>query len=160
MSATSELAFLLATVEETRIFSAKLAALCRIGDCLLLHGDVGSGKTTFARGFIKSIARTEDEIVSPTFTLVQTYPLINGGDIYHCDLYRLKNESELDELGLDEAMEKGMVLIEWPEIASALLPSSALHISLAIEGQGRSISLKGDIAAWEARLKELGRKNT
>lgn len=158
MSAISELSHRLETEIETRKFAAKLAALCKIGDCLLLYGEVGSGKTTFARGFIQSIAKNSEEIISPTFTLVQTYPLLSGGDIYHCDLYRLKNDMELDELGLDEALETGMLLIEWPEITVSRMPASALHISLAVDGQGRSISLKSEALAWGERLNELRQK--
>ncbi len=138
--------------EETVAFAAKLAKLCTIGDCILLYGDVGVGKTTFARGFIQALTGTSEEIVSPTFTLVQTYPM-EGGAVWHCDLYRLKHASELVELGLDEAFERGITLVEWPEIAAGEFPKHSLKVTLDISGQGRSITLSGD--GWNDRLKNL-----
>ncbi len=155
MSVISEFACELKTPEETYLFAEKLAKLCRIGDSLLLYGDVGAGKTTFARGFIQSLMQTKEEIVSPTFTLVQTYPLASGGAVWHCDLYRLKSPDELLELGLDEAFDKGIILVEWPEIAASQMPKNSLNITLKIEGQGRKISLAGNVDVWQDRLEKL-----
>ncbi|MEQ1789984.1 MAG: tRNA (adenosine(37)-N6)-threonylcarbamoyltransferase complex ATPase subunit type 1 TsaE [Rickettsiales bacterium] len=155
MSAISKLERLLETPENTQEFAAILAKLCKVGDCILLYGDVGAGKTTFARGFIESIAGTQEEIVSPTFTLVQTYPLVDGGAVWHCDLYRLKNKNELLELGLEEAFENGITLIEWPEIAESIMPKNSLTVKLDMQGQGRSVILTGNMDVWENRLKKL-----
>jgi tRNA threonylcarbamoyladenosine biosynthesis protein TsaE len=143
----------LKTAEETAIFAAKLAGICEIGDCILLYGDVGVGKTTFARGFIKALTGTLDEIVSPTFTLVQTYPLPTGGAVWHCDLYRLKYPQELVELGLEEGFMNGITLVEWPEVGEPLLPDDALKIKLEINGEGRIITLESE--HWKKRLKKL-----
>ena len=143
MSAISGFSYLLETPEATQEFAAKLAKLCGIGDVVLLYGDLGAGKTTFARGFIQAVADTQEEIVSPTFTLVQTYPMKGEGMIWHCDLYRLENERDLLELGLDEAFDNGITLIEWPEIAAAQMPQNSLKVKLTIKGQGRGINLAG-----------------
>ncbi|MCF3974397.1 tRNA (adenosine(37)-N6)-threonylcarbamoyltransferase complex ATPase subunit type 1 TsaE [Paracoccus salsus] len=108
-----------------------LAAIARPGDALLLDGPVGAGKTHFARAFIR--ARQGDaaeDVPSPTFTLVQTYDDPQGTEIWHADLYRLSDPSELDELGLDEALDRAICLIEWPDRLAAL-PEGAMTVSLA-----------------------------
>ncbi len=143
MSAISSFTCILDTAEETQKIAEKLAGFCKIGDCIVLHGDLGAGKTTFARGFIQSLTGADEEIVSPTFTLVQTYTIAGGGEIWHCDLYRLKSKHELLELGLDEAFSENITLIEWPEIAQDLFPKNVINVTLAIEGQGRRITLSG-----------------
>lgn len=156
MSGTSEFQGMLKTPQELQTLAAMLAALCKIGDHILLYGDVGAGKTTFARGFIQAITKTQEEITSPTFTLVQTYPLADGGgSVWHCDLYRLKNQEELLELGLEEAAENGITLIEWPELAENQVPHNSLRVTLSIAGQGRSIIIAGNSDSWEDRLHKL-----
>ena len=144
MSVTSEFSRILQTAEETLALATRIADFCKIGDCLLLYGDLGAGKTTFARGFIQAKTGTKEEIVSPTFTLVQIYPIASGGAVWHCDLYRLKNSNELLELGLDEAFEGNITLIEWPEIAASQLPQNSLNIRLEMEGEGRKITISGN----------------
>lgn len=144
----NEISRFLATAEDTQKFAAKLAKLCVAGDVILLYGEVGAGKTTFARGFIQEFVGANEEIVSPTFTLVQQY-----GSIYHCDFYRLKHASELTELGLDEAFESGITLIEWAELIENKLPD-ALRITLAIDGLVRKIKIMGT-EKWQNRLKNL-----
>lgn len=155
MNATRELSCLLKTPEDTIEFASELAGLCRTGDCILLYGEVGAGKTTFARGFIQQIAEFVEEIVSPTFTLVQTYPTKEGGAVWHCDLYRLKNQGELLELGLDDAFNSGIVLIEWPELALEHLPEDSLSVRLEIAEQGRIIVVSGTGEIWQDRLIKL-----
>ena len=134
----------LTSAEETEVLAEKIAGFCKVGDILLLYGDLGVGKTTFARSFIQSLAATKEEIVSPTFTLVQTYPLRKGGEVWHCDLYRLKNEAELIELGLEEAFGQNIMLIEWPEIAENYLPAGRLEIKLEMAGTGRRVTVSGN----------------
>lgn len=155
MSVVSNFSRLLKVPSETEEFAASLARLCKIGDVLLLYGEVGAGKTTFARGFIETIAGMQEEIVSPTFTLVQTYPFSDDGTVWHYDLYRLQNVAELVELGFEEAIERGIVLVEWPEIARHILPETSLYINLSIEGDGRKAIVAGDVVAWGERLKNL-----
>lgn len=124
-----------------------------MGDCILLRGDLGSGKTTFARGFIQALNPAHDEVVSPTFTLVQTYP---AGDkaVWHFDLYRLKNPEEITEIGLDEALHSGITLIEWPELVQSLLPRDALDVTIETgsDPHQRRFTFTGSSAAWQARL--------
>ncbi len=105
-----------------------MAAFARPRDLIALEGDLGAGKTTFARAFIRSLAGDDElEIPSPTFTLVQSYATPRL-DVAHYDLYRLSDESELAELGLDDALARGIALVEWPERGGALLPTDRLTV--------------------------------
>lgn len=111
----------------------RIAASLATGDTVALEGDLGAGKTTLARAILNALGLRE-RVPSPTFTLVQRYEtkrLI----VSHFDLYRIERETELDELGLDEALTEGAVLMEWPERAGARLPADALHVQLAITGE-------------------------
>ena len=101
------------------------------GDAVLLRGDLGSGKTTLARAILAALGVAE-AVPSPTYTLVQAYDT-PGLAVSHFDLYRLKRAAEMDELGLDEALEYGAALIEWPERAEDRLPRDALTIHLCAE---------------------------
>ncbi|MCC2113297.1 MAG: tRNA (adenosine(37)-N6)-threonylcarbamoyltransferase complex ATPase subunit type 1 TsaE [Hyphomicrobiales bacterium] len=120
----------LADPAETTLFAEDVALALAPGDCLCLSGDLGAGKTTFARALIRSIADDPAlEVPSPTFTLVQAYedgrfPLV------HADLYRLA-ASDLDELGLEEALDRGTVLVEWPEHGGDRLASAEIQIEFA-----------------------------
>lgn len=103
------------------------------GDCVTLRGELGAGKTTFARALIRAIAPHAEDVPSPTFTLVQPYEVKTsqgGGTLYHCDLYRLKDASEWPELGVEEEMGRSITLIEWPEIIASFLPQERLDITL------------------------------
>src|SRR5262249_10523588 len=126
MSAISAVA---TDISQTYAIAAAVAKQCRPGDCILLKGDLGAGKTTFARGFIQALNPSAGEVVSPTFTLVQTYP-VGATTLYHFDLYRLKSPSELAEIGLDEAFSSGISLIEWPELLQSRLPEDALNVTI------------------------------
>jgi len=116
------------------------------GDAVLLKGNLGSGKTTLARAILAARGVSEN-VPSPTFTLVQAYET-PGLLVSHYDLYRLKRESELDELGLDEALEQGAVLIEWPERAESRMPREALIAALAADHERKAI-LEGP-ARWKS----------
>lgn len=126
-----------------------VAAALRLGDVVALHGDLGAGKTTFARGVIRALADNRRlEVPSPTFTLVQAYPEARI-PVAHFDLYRLSGPDDLTEIGFDEAAADGVVLIEWPERAGERLPTDAIHVVLGMAGSGRSarIAAAGDAAA-------------
>jgi len=138
----------------THALAASLARQCRPGDCILLSGDLGAGKTAFARGFIQSLLSIKEDIVSPTFTLVQTYRTQHDTTVWHFDLYRLHKSEEIAEIGLDEALDGGITLIEWPELVRASLPKSALDVTIQsgpTPGQ-RVFGFAGLPAAWQDRL--------
>ena len=129
--------------------------MARPGDVIALYGELGAGKTSFARAFIR--ARGGDEAVpSPTFTLVQAYELPNG-TIWHFDLYRLRVTEEAWELGIEDAFRDGITLIEWPERLGSLLPKRHLQIALEFGGtpEARRATLSGD-GDWAARLTGIG----
>jgi hypothetical protein len=138
----------------TAAFGEDLALTVKAGDCLALSGDLGAGKTALSRALIRALAGDDTiDVPSPTFTLVQTYEL--RLPVSHFDLYRLGDESELAELGLDETLEKGVALIEWPEKASDSLPKQPVQISIIHEGAGRRLTLKTDNKRFLDRLKRV-----
>ena len=132
----------LADEAETIRFGEDLARAVRPGDLIALSGDLGAGKSTFARALIRAVADDEFlEVPSPTFTLVQSYAL--RIPIAHFDLYRISDAAELDELGLDEALEDGVCLVEWPERAAEALPTVRLTLRFLHEGSGRRVEIEG-----------------
>lgn len=136
---------LIADAETTAALARMLAATARPGLTILLDGPVGAGKTHFARAFIRARqGEAAEEVPSPTFTLVQTYDDPAGTEIWHADLYRLTDPSELDELGLDEAMEGAICLIEWPDRMEALPPDAlTIAFTAAEDPDLREIALSG-----------------
>jgi len=121
----------LKTPDQTATLARRLGIVLARGDTILLSGDVGAGKTHFARALIQSLLAMPEDVPSPTFTLVQVYDAASGAEIWHADLYRLSDPSETEELGLTEAMEQAICLIEWPDRLAALRPQDALDITLA-----------------------------
>jgi tRNA threonylcarbamoyl adenosine modification protein YjeE len=145
-------------VDEVRLTRlAELVALkVRPGDLITLTGDLGAGKTTFARAFIRAmLADPEAEVPSPTFTLVQSYATPRL-DIAHFDLYRLTDASEIDEIGFDEAVASGLALVEWPERAQGRLHGHHLDIALSTGSspETRTVTLTPD-ASWTPRVARL-----
>ncbi len=117
-----------------------LALALRVGDCLALSGDLGAGKSSLARAFLRALADDlELEVPSPTFTLVQSYDL--RIPVSHFDLYRLGDPAELTELGFDEALQGGVCLVEWPEMAESELPDDRIVLRLTHEGAGRRVTI-------------------
>ncbi len=144
-------------VDETGLQSLArhIAAHLQQGDVLLLKGPVGAGKSTFARAAIKSLLLEDEDVPSPTFTLVQTYET-NRGSLWHCDLYRANSASELEELGLHDAFSTAICMIEWPEILGEIAANHALtlELSLSEDGLSRSIRVHGNAKKW-ASVKKL-----
>jgi tRNA threonylcarbamoyladenosine biosynthesis protein TsaE len=131
----------LAGASDTEALGAAVARALEPGDAVLLWGTLGAGKTTLARGLIRALTRPDEEAPSPTFTLVQTY---DGArfPVAHMDLYRLGGLEETWELGIDEALADGAVVIEWPERLEGRLPADRLDIRLRIEAEGRAAELE------------------
>ncbi len=131
-----------------------LAASLSPGDLIALSGDLGAGKSTFARALLRTLADDEDlEVPSPTFTLVQTYDFERFA-VSHFDLYRLEEPEELEELGLDELLETGAALVEWPEQGGDLLPGGALWLRFEAgeDDDSRRVRFASDKADWPERL--------
>lgn len=134
-----------------------VAGSARRKDVVTLTGDLGMGKTSFARGFIRARAGDAIEVPSPTFTLVQVYE-IGDTPVWHFDLYRVTEPGELVELGFEEALGSAIALIEWPERIMGALPPDRLEI--AIEPGSRAQSRMVDFVGrgdWAGRLESLAR---
>ncbi len=150
---------LLRDAEATEALAERVAPLLRAGDMLLLNGDLGCGKTSFARALIRALPGPEgedlheEEVPSPTFTLVQIYER-RVAPVWHFDLYRLSAADEIYELGWEEAEGRALCLIEWPERLGTLAPKTALTLHFTYEGSGRRLTLRGDLA-WRKRLTAL-----
>ena len=146
---------------DTHKIASILAAEVEPGDVLCLYGDLGVGKTSFARAFIRTLTSGDEIVPSPTYTIIQNYYVKRNNvnlEILHADLYRISCETEISELGLDEAFLKGISLIEWPEIARSLLPENRLEVhirfgkgiserSMELFGPDRWLSIKRSIAS-------------
>lgn len=139
-----ELTLFLADDAATDRLGAWLAPRLQPGDCLLLEGSIGAGKSHLARAIIRARLGRMEDVPSPTFTLVQSYEA-EGVDIWHADLYRLGHPDEALELGLDEAFARAITLIEWPERLGSAAPRDAIRLRLSACGEGREmhVSLPG-----------------
>ncbi len=138
-------AFALPNLEATARLGAAIAGGLATGDAVALWGELGAGKTTLARAILTALGVRED-VPSPTFTLVQSYD--TSPPVSHYDLYRLKSGRELEELGFDDALADGAVLVEWPERAPEALPPDTLHVRLGAGDGARMARLTGP-ARWE-----------
>ena len=144
----------------TTIELADADATARLGEALAhsrpahavvhLRGDLGAGKSTLARALLRALGVT-GTIRSPTYTLVERYPLPGGGEAWHLDLYRIGDPGELEFLGLD-ADEVTLWLVEWPERGRGGLPAADLVVDLAVAGEGRSAELRSATSRGEAWL--------
>jgi tRNA threonylcarbamoyladenosine biosynthesis protein TsaE len=131
----------------------RLAGRARQGDVIGLEGALGSGKTSFARGFIRALGRGDEEVPSPTFTLVEIYSFAGKPPVWHFDLYRLRAAEEAWELGIEEAWSEGISLVEWPERLEALLPPDHLLVALSEgAGTGARVARLSASAGWVSRL--------
>jgi tRNA threonylcarbamoyl adenosine modification protein YjeE len=147
----------LPNLASTRALAKRLAALLEPGSVVLLEGDLGAGKSELARAVIRALAGADIPVPSPTFTLVQAYELPSL-EVGHSDLYRLGDESEVVELGLEECWRKGALLVEWPDRAPWLWPAERLVIRLeAVPGGDpgvRRVHLLGT-GRWKGLLPRL-----
>ena len=143
------------TESDTIAFGAKLASILKRRDVIALEGPLGSGKTVLARSIIQHLCGKAIAVPSPTFTLTQIYEAPQF-PIWHCDLYRLNDPDEAFELGLDEAFEDALTLIEWPSRLNDHLPKRRLRLKLenGKPNDERRIILDG-IVEWQTRLRKL-----
>ena len=154
MSETRE--WILPDPDATSRLGAAIAAALEPGDAVLLYGPLGMGKSTLARGLIRAMTRPDEDVPSPTFTLVQFYE--SEPPVAHFDLYRLSRPEEAAEIGLDEALDDGCAVIEWPERLgdepARWLGPDILTVVLAERGAGRLATVSG-AGTWDAKLKDL-----
>lgn len=143
--------FNLPGIDDTRAVALRVAEALRAGDTVLLGGDLGTGKTTFAQQLIGALSELTVEVTSPTFNLVQDYPVLlrdgTRSNIFHYDLYRIESLSALTELGIDEA-EHAVRLIEWPErLGTNFAPKSWISLYFTLDGATRKVRMKsgGDV---------------
>jgi len=142
----------LATEADTDALARRLAGMCGRGDMMALVGTLGMGKSVFARAFIRQLTAPDEEVPSPTFTLVQVYEA-DRNPVYHFDLYRVKVADEVIELGFEDACEDGIVLVEWPDRLGPYLPSDRLQVSFfqGAAENARRVELTG-FGYWQARM--------
>jgi tRNA threonylcarbamoyl adenosine modification protein YjeE len=136
----------------TRRLGAQIAAGLSTGETVALSGDLGAGKTTLARAILRALG-VREPVPSPTFTLVQHYdtPAL---PVDHFDLYRVEAESDIEQLGLGDALASGVALIEWPERAGSRLPLDALHVEMKIVGENSRRALLSGPARWASVFPE------
>ncbi len=146
----------LPTPEHTRALAQRVGQALRPGDVVLLSGQIGAGKTHFARSLIQSLQDMPEDVPSPTFTLVQVYDT-RSGELWHADLYRLTGPDECVELGLTEAFENAICLVEWPDRLEDLTPENALSLSFADDTSedARTLSLAWTDARWDELLEGI-----
>ena len=147
----------LAAAADAERLGAAIAPRLRPGEAVCLWGPLGAGKSTLARGLIRALTSPDEEVPSPTFTLVQSYDA-PGLTVTHFDLYRLTSAGEAFELGLDEALEAGAAVIEWPERLQGRLPGDRLDVVISFSSggaaAGRLVRLQGH-GSWSSRADQL-----
>ncbi len=137
------------SLQETQKWALTIAALLEKFDVLALKGNLGAGKTTFARFLIQSLTSAHQEVPSPTFTLVQSYET-QKGLFFHFDCYRLESPFEVLELGIEDAFTTGISLIEWPEKIDIFLPPNTLLLDFE-NTSSRRLKIYGNLL-WKERL--------
>lgn len=129
--------FLLNNIDETHAWARDFAKTLLAPCVVALHGDLGMGKSEIARTVIQTLRGADTVVPSPTFTIVQSYDGIS-----HFDLYRVEDATELTEIGLEHAINNDITLIEWPEIATDMLPENTIHVYITEYNDGRKIVVK------------------
>ncbi len=148
------------TVQDTEKIANVIASLIKKYDLILLKGELGSGKTTFARSIINSkyFANDLDHIVpSPTFSLLQTYKF-NDRIIGHADLYRVQNKEEITILDLQNIVDEGSLIIEWPEVIDSVISANILNINFEIQNNTLNLIVY-DGGGWEDRIRSISLKS-
>lgn len=140
--------------DATDAFARTVAPFVTAPCTLLLEGDIGAGKSHFARALMRSLGVTDRDIPSPTFTLVQTYES-PAGAIWHSDLYRLSSVEEAEELGLFDAFETAICLVEWPDRFGGETPRDALWLTFEPQGDGRQVTLRSNSETWRDLLETV-----
>lgn len=146
------------SLDDTMSIAGAVARLARRGDLVLLAGELGAGKTVFVQGFGRALG-IADAITSPTFALVHSYTPGRLA-LHHADLYRLERHHEVDDLGLDELADSGVVVVEWGDVVGGALGE---HLAVRIEREAddtRLITFTADGAQWASRWDELSRDVT
>jgi len=142
--------------DQTSAFARTLASHLRPGDCVLLEGPVGAGKSHFARAAIRALLIEPEDIPSPTFTLVQTYDGLHG-EIWHSDLYRLSHPDEIAELGLTDAFSDATCFVEWPDRLGSYRPETALTLTFFTteDVNERHMTLHAPSERWQKIIQEI-----
>ena len=149
----ASLDLLLPHLKATRNLANALAPLLRPGDVVTLEGSIGIGKTTFIRALLEALGCIE-EVPSPTFNLLHTYEL-GSVTFWHFDLFRIERLTDVYELGIEDALENGICLIEWPKIMAKLLPAERLELEFFYQKeQSRRVTLRG-YGTWKQRLRKV-----
>lgn len=148
--------FLCPQVIDTEQIAEQLALSCPFGSVIYLYGDLGAGKSTFARAFIHALGYA-GSVKSPTYTLLETYCLADGTDLVHMDLYRLADPEEVAYLALDEYQNKARAwLIEWPEKGLNFIPSADLNLNISMREQGRYLDFEAQNTLAKNWIGNLG----
>jgi tRNA threonylcarbamoyladenosine biosynthesis protein TsaE len=146
---------ILADEAATARLGAAISRALRAGEAVCLSGPLGAGKSTLARALVRALTKPDEDVPSPTFTLVQFY---EGAalKVAHFDLYRLTSPDEAYEIGLDEALDDGAAVIEWPERLAGQLPADRLDVEIAIDGAARRARLTPH-GSWVGRVESLAK---
>ena len=163
MSVAAELTIVLANEDATRALGASLAALLPSGSVIALNGTLGAGKTRFVQGLALAAGIPTDLVLSPTYTLIHEYPLPPGCGVeklFHLDAYRVRDEDEFWELGVEELYEQpAWIIIEWAERVPRCLPREYLEIQLLVTGpmirEAKLIAHGEKFVAVVASIKEM-----
>jgi len=143
----------LADAAATARLGEAVSRTLRTGEAVCLTGPLGAGKSTLARALVRALTTPDEDVPSPTFTLVQFYETATF-PLAHFDLYRLTSPDEAWEIGLDEALDEGAAVIEWPQRLEGRLPRDRLDIDIVFDGEGRRARLTAH-GAWEGRELEF-----
>ena len=133
--------FICNSLDDTKKAAEYFSEFAKLGQCFALYGNLGFGKTTFAQYLIKILNPEIENIISPTFNIIQTYPC-EIAKIWHIDCYRLKSADEFYELGIEEAFSDCITIIEWPEIIEDMLPNNTIKINFSKTNDLRTIAIK------------------